>query len=696
MRAKLFYLFCLLSINTVAHSYEGEHKPTLSRPGQTGLIELPSARMQKEGHAALGTSYAYPNFLSHMSFQPLEFLEASIRYTKTADLWRIGKDDNNRNLDAKLRFLKESKFLPESVIGYVDGLGTPHIRGPFFAFSKRYYDLDFTLGIVYGNYGLRNLHRDSKAFIRAYGTTIQQKGERLFEKNLRRHSHVIPFGGIDYTTPFKGVNLKVEAVADYSIKHKLRNYKHLIPFNFGASFYPLDWLQLNAGLENGHQWMVGISLLTNFIQPLPGIISQSKPIPIKATQDFKRDSWSQPPEPKEIDILRFLLSKQFKVEAILLTPPKLTVYFENTTHREHPKALGRLSRALTHIAPSSVKLFEIISIAKGLHLEKILIHRSQLEKIEEGKATIEELYRYLYPDASEPTIPQNAFRNRQLYPMFTPYLSPNIKQSLFDQNKPLRIDADISIGAAVEFGYGFLGSAEVGATVLSSLEGLKTQTSHQGHRVRSDIRNYATQGRYHISNLQMDKMTQLGPNWFARSSAGYFEQMFGGASGELLFRPYKENWALGIEINHLWQRTFEQFFDFQKYNVTSGHLSFYHKLPFFELESRLHLGRYLAKDWGGTLELSRRFKTGVVIGIFGTITNIPKKKYDESKFDKGLWVTFPLEWLLGLESRQNFDYMLRPLSKDGGQRATISNRLYGITSDYTKKRLTQGFGSFLN
>ena len=41
------------------------------------------------------------------------------------------------------------------------------------------------------------------------------------------------------------------------------------------------------------------------------------------------------------------------------------------------------------------------------------------------------------------------------------------------------------------------------------------------------------------------------------------------------------------------------------------------------------VGQYLAGDKGGTLEIAKRFDSGVVVGGYATITNVSKEEYGE-------------------------------------------------------------------
>ena len=97
--------------------------------------------------------------------------------------------------------------------------------------------------------------------------------------------------------------------------------------------------------------------------------------------------------------------------------------------------------------------------------------------------------------------------------------------------------------------------------------------------------------------------------------------MFGGVGGELLFRPLGSRWAIGFELNRVRQRDYDQLFSFRNYEVTTGHVDWYYKLPFYNVTTKISAGQYLAGDRGVTIDVSRRFGSGAVFGVFATKTN---------------------------------------------------------------------------
>jgi hypothetical protein len=213
-------------------------------------------------------------------------------------------------------------------------------------------------------------------------------------------------------------------------------------------------------------------------------------------------------------------------------------------------------------------------------------------------------------------------------------------------------------------------------------------------RVRSDYALYADEGRnLAVTSLYAERMWSLAPDIFARTTAGYLEPMFAGISGEVLWRPHDRPYAVGLDVNYVAQRDFDQRFGLQDYRVTTGHLSLYLDLPWWNLTTTLRGGRYLAGDWGGTVEVARRFDSGIEVGAFATITDVPFNRFGEGSFDKGIFIRVPLD-IFGVQSRSAIGAVIRPTQRDGGQRLAVDNNLWDITRDGREDSLRRGTAWF--
>jgi hypothetical protein len=142
------------------------------------------------------------------------------------------------------------------------------------------------------------------------------------------------------------------------------------------------------------------------------------------------------------------------------------------------------------------------------------------------------------------------------------------------------------------------------------------------------------------------------------------------------------------------QRDFDQLFTLRDYDVVTGHASLYWDTGWHGVSAQVDVGRYLAGDWGGTLKLKRRFSNGWELGAFATFTDVSSSEFGEGSFDKGIILTIPLDWALPFESRSQWSTVIRPLTRDGGQRLLIANRLYPTVEDMGREELRSSWQDF--
>ena len=168
--------------------------------------------------------------------------------------------------------------------------------------------------------------------------------------------------------------------------------------------------------------------------------------------------------------------------------------------------------------------------------------------------------------------------------------------------------------------------------------------------------------------------------------------MFGGYGGEFLYKPYDKNWAIGFDAFRVRQRTYEQRLKFfkdggavDKYETTTGHLTLYFEEPRSQVLFKLSGGKYLAGDSGITVDMSRRFKSGLRMGGFFSLTDISKEEFGEGSFNKWIYfrmpmdLYFPIQAFFSNHSRGLIPFGLTPLTRDGAAKLYIGHDLYGVT-----------------
>ena len=358
-------------------------------------------------------------------------------------------------------------------------------------------------------------------------------------------------------------------------------------------------------------------------------------------------------------------------------------------------ALGRAERIVAADAPPNVEIITVDMLEHNLTALSATIYRRDLENAVAFAGSPEEIWSnatFAGADRGRPA----GVTNDAAYPWFDWSLNPRLREDVGGPNSFFfyQIYAELAGTAHVTPGWSFDGS--LGANLVNNFGGLQPNPASALPHVRSDIASYLKDGQYGILSAQSDYMFNIAPNWYGRVSGGILEYMYAGVDGEVLYRPYDERLAVGLDLNHVYQRGFDELFSFLPYQVTEGQLSLYYKLPFYNLTATLRVGRYLAGDKGATIELSRRFASGARLGIFASKTNVSAQQFGEGSFDKGFFLSFPLDLLLGNPSRSEASYVIRPLTRDGAQYIDILHPLYEDTDGYDPEELSKMWPSLLH
>ena len=317
---------------------------------------------------------------------------------------------------------------------------------------------------------------------------------------------------------------------------------------------------------------------------------------------------------------------------------------------------------LTGLAPRQVETFVIVPVINGMAGAELRIARGDLEALEHALQNTWLSYRRAGIGPARRTAPAAAGR----YPRFDWQLKPYITPSLFDPDDPVRADAGAELSARFEPAPGLEFSGTLRKKVVGNLDQSDRVSTSVLPRVRSDFNIYDREGDPAIIDLVGSYYFQPRSDLYGRISAGYLERMFGGVSGELLWKPVDSRLALGVEVNQVRQRDFDQLWGFQDYDVATGHVSAYWDMR-GGYHTRVDAGRYLAGDWGATLTVEREFENGWKIGAFATVTDVSADEFGEGSFDKGLRITIPIGWLSGEPTQEAYTTTIRPVTRDGGR-----------------------------
>ncbi len=774
--------------------------------GATGLVDMPSARMQPDGQLSLTGAGFGPFLRNTLTFQVLPRIEGSFRYSILDDFFEDGVNLYDRSFDLKILLSDETRSLPAVAFGLRDFLGTGIYSAEYFVGTKQFGEsLAVTAGFGWGRLsglnGVRNpvcSIRDSACSREGFG----EAGEVQFG-NFFRGEDLAFFGGVEWRPRFlPGLVVKGEYSSDdYARDGRFNGFEQEIPLNFGieydgfapvsfgayamhgtavglratVSFNPKEpltppdlergpapfqvrpslpavtapefgpvlerigedapdgsdlrvaemtlavetqgarWAEATVDAEPGDACPVdaareidawlgvvdGVTLRSEGGAPVCSVVLRAEGrehVAARSAPAAEPDTaWHADPETRRRTAraaVAAVAAEGLIVEAWRLEPTTFAVDLRNPTYRAAPQAIGRSVAAVSGLLPPSVERLEVTLVGGGVPAATVVLRRSALER----RYARPEAARLSWLDATLSDAPTAATRGMRpvedAYPRITWGLNPYLRLGLFDPDEPLRWDLRLRADAALEVTPGFTVNGRVTQRLYGQLGDIDRTSDSQLPRVRSEFRRYLENDTPVMERLTLDQVLKLSPEIYARGSVGYFEEMFAGVGGEVLWKPATQDWGLGADLNYAVQRGFDMNFDLRDYDVVTGHGSVYWDTGWRDMELQVDAGRYLAGDWGGTFALTRRFSNGWEVGGFFTLTDVPFDEFGEGSFDKGIRLTIPLGWSLPGAGQARYSTVIRPLTRDGGARLQIDNRLYGHVRDLDRGGLREDWGNF--
>lgn len=388
----------------------------------------------------------------------------------------------------------------------------------------------------------------------------------------------------------------------------------------------------------------------------------------------------------------------FFADGLILRARSITVYGTANYFRQFARLTGRTARAIANNIPKEIEEISIVTLSGGMEMNKITLYRHDLEEAIRYAGSPEEIRGQSKFEEGEPGIklPDDAIYNWQRYPRFKWAVSPLLRTHVGGPDQFILYQLWGSLGGTLSVWRGLDVSAVVGLNIYNNFDKITLESDSLLPHVRSDIKHYLQQGTSNLVRLQANYMFSPLKEWYTRFSWGIFEEMYGGVGGEVLYRPNSSRFAIGAELYKLKQRDFDQRFTYRDYRITTGHLSAYYQLPWYNILTVASVGRYLAGDVGGTFSISRQFDSGVQVGVWATLTDVSAKQFGEGSFDKGFAITLPFDLFLSKSTTKTGSFAFRPLFRDGGQRAGASPALYDVTSASSKSEIFHNWDRFLD
>ncbi|WP_372612871.1 YjbH domain-containing protein [Aquicoccus sp.] len=674
-----------------------------------GLIDMPTAEMAEDGELSATVSHFGDTTKTTLSFQVAPRLTGSFRYSSLRD-YRPGRGGANpypnssyydRSFDLRYQVLTEGDYWPAVAVGLRDFMGTGLYGGEYVVATKEIGSrLRLTGGVGWGRLG----SFDSFGSTGTRPTGVIGSGgipntDRWFRGPMSG------FGGLSYQASER-LSFKAEYSTDAYLEERgagqdpgANLFRRESPWNFGLDYQVSDSINLGAYYMYGSEVGVRMSIALNpKASPVPGG-SDTAPVPVSVRPEFSaRDlGWADTPGARDTlsdEVAQSLAREGLILEGMEVDSRHARVLLRNHRWDVESQAAGRAARVLSRVMPDSVEHFTIGQSYRGMPAGAVTMRRSDIEALENAPAA-EMFDRVTFSGdgaawAGMDVAPDN-------YPRLEWSLAPFLKLGVFDPDSPVKADAGVRLSGDYHVAPGWVLSGAVSVKAAGNLDDPPSGRSGAGPgtlpKVRSNARFYSEGNDPRLDHLTIAKYGRLGDDWYGRLTFGYLEQMYAGASGEVLWKPVDSPLALGAELNYVAQRDFDQGFGLRDYDIATGHLSAYYDFG-NGFHGQLDMGRYLAGDWGATVALDREFDNGWRVGAYVTKTDVSAAAFGEGSFDKGIRITIPMSWAIGSATRKKNDLMIRSLTRDGGARVNVDGRLYEAVRDTHRPQMAKTWGKF--
>lgn len=737
----VFILLGLLLPASPARALD-EVPATGSNFGRVGLLEMPNARFRPDGVIESGGSWRRQREFFFVNFQALPFLETTFRLSDRLNGTTGRGTTTDRAFDIKLRVWEENAWRPALAIGLQDVIGTGIYQGEFIVTSKRFWSLDATLGMGWGRLStggdITNPLSYGAAGFGARPRSVGQGGTFAWNSLFRGPQSGI-FAGLEYSVPpiptawgaIEGLRAKIEYSAD-SLRDERGGYparttnlrgEAASRVNIGFNWQPNPYLDIGASFLHGTDFLLRASLRLDPdtppdlpreapppMLPRPGAASpppHAEAEPLRGWRErlltasaglegqIRMGRDDREGEARENALLARRLFPALRAQSFLpisldLRGDEAHIAISGGQYRTLAQVASRVVRAAQPLLPPGIERIRVIWERDGVVIARLVTLREAFEAQGRAMGSAEEIMAasQLLPAWDEAS-PTAAFAAA---PRLSWGIAPALNIMVGDPETAVRWQLGATAGARLDLGWNTAIAGAVQQAFAGNLADGLPSNSVLPH-VRSDFARYARAATTTMPALYAERIWTPARDIFARVTAGMLEPMFGGVSGEVLWRPSGRTFALGLDMNWVAQRQYTQNIGTLGYSVVTGQASLYLDLPVWNLYTVLRGGRYLAGDWGGTIELGRRFDSGIEVGGFASFTNVSYSRFGEGSFDKGIYVRVPFDFF-GLTTRNRAALNLRPVQRDGGQRLAMDSPLWDVTREGRADALQRGFAGF--
>ncbi|WP_426104711.1 YjbH domain-containing protein [Massilia sp. TSP1-1-2] len=701
LRNSIHYTWCGC-ILLAAHAATAA--PTLQ--GQSGYVNMPNADVGRDGDLSLGYSYDSPYGTIWASSTLLPFMQVTGRYVSISGTPQFADDAvdpafrnygryKDKVFDLKARLVAESVWMPAIAVGATDLQGTGLFKGRYVVATKTFgpaRQLEASIGVggrrpdgVFGGVRWQPVSAPNWAVVAEYDANDYSVDLEAVSTGAakRRKGAVV---GLEYRWGWLGAQIA----------------RH--PNHFSANVY--------ATIPLAQREFIPKVLEPAYFKP------KTAPVRLSAA------AWRE--DPRQAAPLINALSKQdFKNIRITLDGATLRIALTNSRISQMGRAVGRAARTALAFAPTGThalhitytKIEQPIATYEFQDIGALSDYLAGASKRETFLQTVQ--MRYATPADTiegdraamvagvDDSAGLGIYANRDGNVIQVSSedregsrfrITPKLGFFFNDPSGALRYELSAASAYNKRLGNGLYLNGAVQLNLVENVSKVTQGSNSLLPHVRSDVAEYNRGGRFKLNRLMLNQYLNPAERWYARVSGGFYEEMYRGVGGQVLYLPKDERWAADLSVDALEQRGYKGWLDKLDYRTVTAIGALHYRLP-YGMTVTARAGRFLARDTGVRMEFKRRFPSGVEVGAWYTKTNgnditspgSPSNPYH----DKGVFVSIPLKSMLPADTQATAGVAIGPWTRDVGQMVASPGDLYGMI-EQPRRDMTDydGLGNF--
>ena len=654
--------------------------------GQSGYINMPNASVEQDGTFSLGYSYDSPYGAFWATSTVLPFLQVTGEYASITGVpaFVTGGDYGSnygrykdKVINAKAMLFGETAVRPALAIGASDILGTGLFKGQYVVATKTIGErspVELSVGYAHS--------RPDGLFA----------GARWRPAALPAWAVVGEYDAVDYSKDFS-------AEQTGAAKRKKGAVLGLE--------YRWGWLGAQLARHRDHfsaNAYVSIPLQQNeFVPKLsePRAFEQKDAPPRASLASWQNDGAAP------AALVQALARQDFKNVRVLLDQGVLRITLTSSRISNLGRAVGRASRVALAFAPAGTRslvisytrnevpvatfefqdMYALSNYLGGAIDRQVFMQTVIVRQAQPSDAVGERDQPSLLAGLAEPVdIGVDLGRDGNAVQLRSEdresnrvRIAPKLGLFFNDPSGALRYEIDAAASYDRRLGVGLYLNSAVTAKLLENVSSVTQDSNSLLPHVRTDIAEYKRGGRFKLNKLMINKFSMPAEHWYTRMSAGFYEEMFRGAGGQLLYAPADTRWAADFSLDALEQRGYKGWFDSRDYRTVTALGALHYRLP-SDITLTARAGRFLARDTGVRLEAKRRFLSGIEVGAWYTHTNgndtTSPGSLSSPYHDKGVFVNISLSAMLTSDTQAAAALAIAPWTRDVGQMVASPGDLY--------------------